>query len=286
MKIYLSIFLMVTVLTFDAFAQSSVWKISKNGSDVFIGGTIHLLREQDFPLPDEFDEAYQSSSILVFETDINKMGSAEFQQSLMSKAIYSGDSTINDVLSAETMESLENECTALGLPFQQLQKLRPSVLILTIVVMHYQNLGINSPGVDAHYHKRATEDTKKILSLESIEEQINLIANMGAGNEDEFVTHSLEDLKRVKEELLTLIQAWKEGDVEESIKDLDEMKQNYPKLYEDLLLKRNEAWMPQIKELFDSEDTEFILVGNLHLHGTDGILKQLKDDGYKIIQVK
>jgi len=44
-------------------------------------------------------------------------------------------------------------------------------------------------------------------------------------------------------------------------------------------------WLPQIKAFFETEDTEFMLVGNLHLHGKDGILKQLSDDGYVVTQI-
>jgi len=285
-KNLLTFLLLVSLCSYETLAQSSVWKISKNGDNVFIGGTIHLLREQDFPLPEEFETAYHSSSILVFETDISKMESVEFQQGLMAKAVYPGDSTILDVLSPETVESLEKECAAIGLPFQQMQKLRPSMLVLTIVVMHYQKLGVNSPGVDVHLHKLAIEDSKEVLSFESIDHQINLIANMGAGNEDEFVVHSLRDLKRVKEELLTLIKSWKTGSIKENEKELKDMKKDYPVLYEELLVNRNEAWLPQIESFFNTDDTEFILVGNLHLHGKDGILKQLKKKGYAIEQVK
>ena len=286
MKNLLTFLILTALLSHDIFAQSSVWKISKDGNELFIGGTIHLLREKDFPLPAEFDAAYKSSSILVFETDMSQLQTVEFQQKLMSKAMYPGDSTIKDVLSPETLTNLEKECTAIGLPFQQMHKLRPSVLILTIVVMHYQKLGINSPGVDAHFHELAVEDSKEILSFESIDSQIDLMANMGAGNEDEFVAHSLEDLQRVKEELLTLIKSWEEGDTKNNEKELKEMKKDYPVIYEDLLVKRNNNWMPQIESFFETQDIEFVLVGNLHLHGKDGILKQLSSKGYTIDQLK
>jgi uncharacterized protein YbaP (TraB family) len=36
-------------------SKSSVWEISKDGKTLFLGGSIHLLREQDLPLPFAFD---------------------------------------------------------------------------------------------------------------------------------------------------------------------------------------------------------------------------------------
>src|SRR5262245_36398242 len=46
---------------------SSVWSVEKDGHKLHIGGTIHLLREEDYPLPDVFEQAYAESKKLVFE---------------------------------------------------------------------------------------------------------------------------------------------------------------------------------------------------------------------------
>ena len=53
-----------------AIADSSVWKVQSDDSVLYIGGTCHVLRESDFPLPEEFQKAYEASATLVFETDI------------------------------------------------------------------------------------------------------------------------------------------------------------------------------------------------------------------------
>jgi len=277
---------LLSLMAIQTFAQSSVWKVSYNGNTVFVGGTIHLLRNQDFPLPEAFNSAYEEAQILVFETDISKLETPEFQQKLMANAMYPGDSSLSDVLTEETAALLEKQCNDLGLSYAQMQKLRPSMIILTIIAMHYQKLGINSPGVDAHFHRKAQKDAKEVLSLESIQQQIDLITKMGSGNEDKFVGHSLEDLQRVERELTALISAWREGDTKQNEKQLKEMKRNYPDLYVDLLIKRNEAWLPQIESYFDTEAIEYVLVGNLHLHGKDGILHQLQKRGYGMVQVE
>ena len=38
-------------------AKGPVWKVSKGGQTVYLGGTIHLLSPSDYPLPEEFEEA-------------------------------------------------------------------------------------------------------------------------------------------------------------------------------------------------------------------------------------
>lgn len=42
----------------SVFSQSSVWKIEGKGTKIYVGGSIHILRDKDFSLPEEFYEAY------------------------------------------------------------------------------------------------------------------------------------------------------------------------------------------------------------------------------------
>ena len=45
-----------------------------NGTKVYIGGTIHKMRQTDYPLPNEYYRAYNNSDILVTDVDIlNKL---------------------------------------------------------------------------------------------------------------------------------------------------------------------------------------------------------------------
>lgn len=47
------------------FAETSLWRVSKGESELFIGGTIHLLGASDYPLPKEFEAAYKKADMLV-----------------------------------------------------------------------------------------------------------------------------------------------------------------------------------------------------------------------------
>jgi hypothetical protein len=52
-KILFSIILVLIFCTYSQ-AESSVWKIRKGDSVMYVGGTVHMLRQSDFPLPVEF----------------------------------------------------------------------------------------------------------------------------------------------------------------------------------------------------------------------------------------
>ena len=53
--------------------NATLWEISKDGNSIFLTGSVHLLRPQDLPIPAAFDYAYKNSSVLVLETNVDRM---------------------------------------------------------------------------------------------------------------------------------------------------------------------------------------------------------------------
>ena len=104
------------VLTVGIYAQSSVWKVETDNGMTYLGGTCHVLRKADYPLPDEFMSAYEESDTLVFETDISKLSSTEVQMMFLQKGAYRDGTTLESVLSAETYSALGEYCAKAGLP--------------------------------------------------------------------------------------------------------------------------------------------------------------------------
>jgi len=283
MKKVIIAFVSYLILCSVVWADTSVWKVSKNGAELYLGGTCHILRNSDYPLPDEFDRAYAGSEIIVFETDIGKMNTPEAQQKLLSKMIYMDGTNLKDHLSPQTYELLNRVCENTGVPLNSLNSFKPVMVMLTLVLMELKKQGISEEGVDKHYYQQILQDRKPVLTLETVDEQIDKIASMGEGNEDDFIRHELDELKRTKEIIEQLINHWKRGNSE----DLDRLfiapvKQDYPVMYKTLLVERNEAWLPKIEAFLGTPEKEFVLVGFAHLVGEDGIVEQLKRRGYRV----
>lgn len=281
-KILLSITLVFAVCT-QSLAESSVWKIQKDDSVLFLGGTFHLLRPSDFPLPPEFEKAYQASDLLVFETDLGKFKDAATQQKLMSKAMYTDGSTIDKYLSAKTYRLLNEYCIANGIPLANLKQFKPSIISLMIANVELTKIGVAQEGVDTFFYQLATKDKKGIEGFETIDEQIQFIVTMGEGNEDAFITQSLRDVESFKKDYQTMVAAWKKGNVKKlNHLFVAEIKTKMPKLYKELLTDRNKKWLPMIDAYHRTPEKEFILVGAGHLVGPDGIIEALKRKGYKV----
>lgn len=270
----------------QAKADTSVWSVRSGDNVIYLGGTVHLLRPADYPLPGEFEEAYQASSELYFETDIASMSDLSVQAQMLQQLTYGDDESLSSILSDEAYAALSAYTATAGLPIAMLNKFKPGLLISTLQILVFQSMGFTPQGVDAFFHTRAVGDGKAVGQLETVQEQIGFIAAMGEGNESEFILLSLKDLAETGDVMEDMIGAWRSGDAE-GLSELfvEEMKVEAPALYDTLLLQRNLKWVPQIDSMLQDADTEFVLVGAAHLVGENGLLGLLSQKGYEINQL-
>jgi uncharacterized protein YbaP (TraB family) len=279
--------LVLGIFAFPAKSDGPVWKISKGGYQLYIGGTIHLLAQNDYPLPEVFDLAYQQASQVILELDMRELQGQAFQQAMLQAALYADDTTLQQVLKPDTYEVLAAQLAGYGVPIESFAKFRPGMVVLTLALMELQRLGLTGTGVDAFYSARATADRKTLGALETVQAQLDFIRTMGEGDEDALVTHTLEDLKRMPELMQELKAAWREGDINElAAIALEPWKNEFPELYQSLLVRRNMAWVPEIEAMLATRDIELVLVGALHLVGDEGVLAMLAKRGYAVEQLR
>ncbi|QEM67552.1 TraB/GumN family protein [Geobacter sp. FeAm09] len=264
-------------------AESSVWKARKGDSVLYLGGTCHLLREADFPLPAEFDRAYRASQVVVFETDLDKLQAPATRQRFLAKAMYGDGSTVDKHLSAKAYAALSAFSEANGIPMQSFAQFRPSMIVMTLTLMELMKMGVTQQGVDSVYHARAVADKKAVDGLETADQQIDYVVSMADGNEDAFVDYSIEDMKNMREQFALLIGAWRTGDAARLDELMSgELKTRQPALYKRLIVERNRNWLPVIEGYQKLRQTRFVLVGVGHLVGPDGIIEALRRKGYTV----
>lgn len=270
----------------NALADSSVWSVTSGNNTVYLGGTMHLLRPSDYPLPEEYEQAYQASSEIYFETDISAMNDLSVQAQMLQQLTYSDGRTLESVLNEEAYSALSDHVASIGMPMEMLQTFKPGLLVSTLQIFEFQRLGFTPQGVDTYFNTRAISDAKTLGQLETVQEQIGFLAAMGEGNESEFILLSLSDLDETEEVMEAMIQAWRSGDnAKLSEMFVIDMKAEAPELYDALLVQRNLNWLPLIDQMLTDEDTEFVLVGAAHLVGEDGLLNLLSARGYQIKQL-
>jgi uncharacterized protein YbaP (TraB family) len=278
--------LLLFVGSLPTHADAPVWQASKDGSSVFLGGTIHLLRSRDYPLPEAFEIAYEASDRLFFEIDPSQMMDMSVQARMMQQLTYQDERTLQSVLDAETYAALATHAERAGLPMAMMQKFKPGMLLSTLSMIEFQRRGFTPQGVDAYFSTRAMGDGKTRGELETIDQQIAMLASMGEGYESDFVAYTLRDLETVGEALEDLLTAWRAGDrASLEAQFITPMLEEAPELYDRILVERNHNWIPQIEAMFAQPGTEFVLVGAAHMVGEHGLLAMLSERGYEVSRV-
>ncbi|MDT8428680.1 MAG: TraB/GumN family protein, partial [Pseudomonadales bacterium] len=265
---------------------TSVWEVSSAEHQLFLGGTIHLLRAADFPLPEQFEIAYEAADKIYFETDINAMNDLGFQAQMLQTLTYQDERTLQSVLNEEAYLALNQYAAKSGLPLAMMQKFKPGLLIATLSVLEVQKLGFTPEGVDMHFASRVAADGKPMGELESLDTQLSYLAAMGEGNESEFVLVSLADFEQTAEMMEQMVTAWRAGDDEAlSRYFVNDLKSRSPEVYQSLLVDRNENWRHLIEAMLETPERELVLVGAAHLLGDDGLLAMLSAGGYEVRQL-
>ncbi len=279
--------LLISIFTsFAVVAKSPVWQVSDGNNSVYIGGTVHVLAQSDYPLPESFEKAYQQAQVVVFETDMSKMQTMEFQQSLVSKMVFQDGRTYADVLDAKTVAQLEAYMQKKGIPLAQMQVFKPAMLAINLTMLELQSLGLAHTGVDEFYRQKGANDKKSFLFLETPEQQLDYLAGLGEGNENEMIQYTLNDIASLAQEMGELKSAWRSGNNELLFeKGAQEMKDLFPSTYNKMLVERNDNWLPHLEQYLKTKETEIVLVGALHLVGEDGVLNKLKAKGYSVKQL-
>lgn len=267
-------------------AEGPVWKISKGDSHLYLAGTLHLLTRQDYPLPSGFDRAYQEAGTLVFETDLRSFSEPSFQQQMMQRMQLPEGKTLSDVLGSETLQSLQAHLDSRQLPYASVARFKISFLVLTLSMLEMRRLGFDQQGVDQFYLEQAHRENKNLGFLETPEQQLAYLLSLGEGQKEAWVKYTLEELQELPTILASLQEAWRQADLD-ALDDqgLRPMKEDYPELYQTLMVDRNQLWLPRLRQMLDTPQVELVLVGALHLVGEVGLLAELSDLGYQVEKI-
>lgn len=283
MKKLLLVILGVVSLCGNVAAESSVWAVRQGSLVTYLGGTCHVLRPQDYPLPVEFERAYHEAEKIVFEADPGELNSPKMQQLLARKAFYLDGTTLQQVLQPATYRMLQDHCKRRNLQLSAFVHLKPAMASLTLLAIELQRRGIVQGGVDLHFYQRAVADGKEQATLETIEQQFQVLSTMARGREDRFMQHSIGELDRLEEVFEGLVSAWRRGDEETLVKLVTEdLREQFPEIFRTLFVERNEVWLASIEKYIASPQKELILVGVGHLVGDDGLVMELRKRGYQV----
>lgn len=288
MKKLIIVFIAIVLFSTAVYAESSVWKLDADNGSFYLAGSCHVLRNSDYPLPEEFETAYDDADQVIFETDIEALIRQDVQLLLISKGMYTGGDTLEKKLSKKAYASLVKYCNDRSMPIALFQNFKPWMVTMTLLVLELEKHGISpADGLDIYFHNKAKKDGKQTGGLEDVDRHIELVSSFEEEFDDSIVESFIQEVGEVQVIMEDLIKSWRVGGVAEIDKYLlDNMRKEFPKLYKRLLTDRNRDWIPHLEILISSGKRTLVIVGVGHLVGEESVINLLKSKGYKLKKCK
>jgi hypothetical protein len=259
--------------------NSLLWKISGNGLEKssYVYGTFHLLCPNDLDLSKKVTDALDRSEQLVLELDFDD---PTLMQTLQQNMMMPDGRTAEDYLNEEEYELLAGFFNdSLNLPFERIKGIKPFFLS-SMTISHF--LGCQPASFEQTLTKAAQNKEMEVKGLETVEEQLSFIDNLSMEMKKKMLMENLKQYDKSKKMFREQVDYYLSENLEglNSIID-DYMSSDYAQLREDLLVKRNKNWVPEIRKMIH-EQPSMIAVGAGHLPGSDGLLELLREAGYSV----
>lgn len=273
-----------------------LWKVSDDDNAVYLLGSFHLLKPNDYPLSRDIDTALADADVVMFEIPPEELGSPALGMRMAQAAMRSDGTLLDSDLPEETraalarwMEGNATHLQALQLTPQAMQMFEPWFAGLMVAVVEMGKAGLDPAlGLDMHLARRATQAGKSMGGLETGTEQIAFLDGMALEEQVQFLQEALAGAELGSEEIEKLHAAWRNGDVDTLWASMAvEMRERFPGLYRRINVARNDAWVERLDARLRSPGTEdtLVVVGALHLLGEDGVVEKLRARGYEVERI-
>ena len=127
-----------------AVARPVLWKVSDADNSVYLLGSFHLLKRDDYPMPVEIDRAFDDAESLLFEIDPREMTAPETVATMQKYMAYEEGKSLSKVLPKATLERLGTLVSASGGSVQALEQSEPWAVSLGLVLGVSQAMGLQA----------------------------------------------------------------------------------------------------------------------------------------------
>lgn len=261
---------------------ASVWKVSSpGGGTLYLGGSVHALRRQDYPLPPAYSRALDASVSMALEVDEKAV--IEASRTISKAGEYARNDSLKNHVDPRTYAYLRKLFGLLGIPEDKFSRYRPWYLALLLEApsLHGRSEEL---GVEQYLIGRAHTNHKPVVGLETAREHAEIFSGLTDKQGEaylllEFIPQS-EGITNAES-----MQAWRKGDADLVAREFHEAYRDFPSLAVRLLDNRNRNWIPKMENYLQSGKPCFVVVGAAHLGGPNGVIALLRARGYTVEQL-
>ncbi len=264
-------------------SQGLLWKVTAPKGAAFVLGSIHVGKSDLYPLRPLIEESFMQADALVVEVDTADQALAAV--TMMQAGTYPAGETLKAHISASLWKQLEGAAAKAGLPMALVSSMKPWLVSVTLMAKDIQDLGYDPKyGIDVHFMEQARKRKMKLISLETVQQQINALADHDARTQELMLRETIEESASLGEIMKRVTKAWRDGDA----KDVEEFlmgtmtKPEYASLYKGLFIDRNILMEKKISSMLDRGGVYFVVIGAGHLVGKGSVLDLLRKHGRNI----
>jgi hypothetical protein len=260
-----------------------LWRLSKDGRDSWLFGTIHVGKLAWSAPGPTLRQALARSDVLALEIDPSDPQLAERLQQ-----------TLRDAPAADAAlrQRLQAQVAAACLPADALQSLHPMLQLMTLTLLQARQDDLDAAfAQELMLAAAARAAGMRIVALESVDQQVSALLPADAAQMQRLLEQGLEQLERghASPVLRRLAAAWAAG-------DLDTL-QRYAEWCECADTAEQRAWLRQLNDernvhlaagidaLHARGQSVFAAVGALHMTGAQALPGLLQQRGYKVQRV-
>lgn len=282
------ILLALLLLAGRATADPAAWHVQgQDGSELWLLGSVHYLRAQDYPLPGLVDELYGKADALVMELDLDDLDPATIQAQFLAAAMLPAGRTLRQALGHALYDEAAQASREFGVDLTLMARFKPWLVALTLMDLGMARLGFRSEqGLEQQLLSRASSDAKPVFGLEALAAQIHVFDTLSDQEQQALLSQTLAELAASSTDMAELVAAWREGRLDELAHTLMQEFQDFPALYQALVVNRNHSWIDELERYLAASRTHLVIVGALHLVGKDSVIDLLRARGFEVTAVR
>ncbi|WP_430411600.1 TraB/GumN family protein [Kordia sp.] len=257
--------------------NSVLWKIEHKdlAKPSYLLGTIHILCEDDFSIPEKVTKAFNETENLVLEVDLSDTTALMEAQKKMTSS-----GKLSEELSKKQQMYLDN---LLKKEMNMSLKMIDNYSLMTVYsLLIQQGLPCTTKKMyEFELINLAKANNKKVQGLETLNGQLDFFAK---AYPTDFLWKQIELYEEYKIAFQNMVVHYKNEDISTLFEDMKDDR-FFNKNAEHWMLKvRNTNWVKLMPHMMKKQSNLFA-VGTAHLVGENGVIELLRKQGYKVTPV-
>ena len=210
--------------------------------------------------------------------------------------IYKDGSKVTEHISDETYQKLKDYFNSMGGYNEMMDMYNTGFFINqlnSIMLLRLENL--ETSGTDTYFMELAKKDNKEVISIETLDTQVNALSAYSDDLADYILSDSLDEMDNIDEyaeDIAEIYELWANGsgdimfDSDIDTDDIPEdLKDDYDEYKKTMLNDRNKGMAEKASELLKDGKNCLFMVGALHYSEDVGVDNLLEGMGYTVEKI-